>query len=102
METSIDSVTRVNIDRIGESIARSCATGQFIESPPFFFPFERVRGKGYRSNARTGWQLALESHARSLVLAAKMSVYVMSAPLDNWHTRKSSQRARRSPGVRRG
>lgn len=48
---------------------------------------------------------SLESHAHSLahVLAAKMSVYVMHAPLDNWHTRGNQANAPADPpGCARG
>lgn len=68
------------------------ATERFIESPCFFFFFFLSRESAEKAIAveRGLATRALESHARSLVLAAKMSVYVMSAPLDNRHMRKSS------------
>lgn len=90
-DRTVRAVVRVIVTNIsdrpdGELIARSRAAGQNLStrSLVFFFFFREGPCGAGKTIA-----VELESHARSLVLAAKMSVYVMSAPLDNWHTRKS-------------
>lgn len=61
---------------------------RFLKTCAFLKTFAtRERSCRYRSANSLAHEL--ESHARSLahISLAKMSVYVMSAPLNNWHTR---------------
>jgi len=61
-----------------------------------------MREKSCRYRSANSLAHELESHARSLVRIslAKMSVYVMSAPLDNWHIHTEIELCRtRSFGV---